>query len=364
MQLFQPDNFSQFKINFKEYNGDLKPFLKILERYFNDFEIEKIYQVDRAEIQTQNYKIILSNFGKTRTLLLKKYKVLPDLEQTEFYLNFLVLLAEKDLLVSEVLKTTDGKLTVTIDGAMHSVFNFIEGDHFPPTEESFADVAMNMAKMHNAFNEFDEKYFSQIEKYSQKGYYPFNVIKNYSEEDLTLFEEKIKSKKQKENMEEVLLEKLPVFKNAVAEVEKYKERILNLPKRMIHSDFHPHNILMKDGKVSAIIDFENVRISQQARDIAFAIYKFGRQFFVNSDFNGGALPEASRLKDLFIDNYSKVKELSDEEIELLPILAKDTFVRKLLFVLKGVYNEGNDIWINDLPKHSVSIDEINYFWPD
>src|SRR3989338_6023031 len=101
MRLFQPDNFSQGKIHFKEYRGDARPFSKILKKYFNDFEIEKLYQVDRAEIQTQNYKIILRERGKTKTILLKKYKVSPDPEQTEFYLNLLVVLLQKGVLRSE-----------------------------------------------------------------------------------------------------------------------------------------------------------------------------------------------------------------------------------------------------------------------
>ena len=35
---------------------------------------------------------------------------------------------------------------------------------------------------------------------------------------------------------------------------------------------------MVQDEVAAIIDFDAIRISQQARDAAFAIYRFGRQF--------------------------------------------------------------------------------------
>lgn len=364
MELFKPDNFSQATIHFKDYiDGNVNSFAEILKEYFNDFKIEKIYQVDRAEIQTQNYKIILTESGRSRTILFKKYKVSPDLDQTEFYLNLLDVLLAKGVLVSRVLKTLGGKLIISVAGELYSVFDFIDGDHFVPTEQAWADVAINLAKMHLAFNEFDENYFQQIDTFSQKGYYPFNVIKNYTVEDFSLIEDKINSKTKIEEAEKILLEKLPVFKAAVEEVKKNEEQIARLPKQIIHSDFHPHNIIMSGNQVKVIIDFENARVSQQAREISFAIYKFGRQFFVTQRAQDDISGEAQRLKDLFIEKYSQIKPLSKKEIALLPILAKDTFIRKLLFVLKGVYHEGNNIWINDLPKHMVAIDEINYFWP-
>lgn len=363
MELFKPDNFSSAKIHFKECGSDnLNQLAIILKGYFHDFEIEKVYRVDRAEIQTQNYKIILRERNGQTTILLKKYKVTPDLEQTEFYLNLLILLLEKGVLVSRVLKTLDGRLTVSTGDEIYSAFEFIKGDHFVPSESGWTDVARNMAKMHTAFNEFNKDYFDQIDVFSKKGYYPFNIIKNYSEADLVLFEEKIRNKDKKEEIEQILLEKLPIFKRAAAEVDKYRERISRLPGQIIHSDFHPHNILMNGDEVRAIIDFENVRVSQQARDVAFAIYKFGRQFFVSQSLDKDASRKASQLKDLFINNYSQVKPITAEEIELLPVLAKDTFIKKLLFVLKGVYEEGNDIWRNDLPKHIMAMEEIDYFW--
>ena len=134
-----------------------------------------------------------------------------------------------------------------------------------------------------------------------------------------------------------------------------------LGKQVIHSDLHPHNILMNGDQVDAIIDFDSMRLSQQARDVAFAIYRFGRQFFV--DDNSNVKEEAPRLVKLFIDSYGVTKKLSEKEIGLLPILVKDEFLKKILCVLNGVYAESNFAWAKDLGKFLAAIDEINYFWP-
>ena len=126
-----------------------------------------------------------------------------------------------------------------------------------------------------------------------------------------------------------------------------------MPKQIIHSDFHPHNINMSDNH-KAIIDFENAR--QPAAKKFLCYFKFGRNFYRPKSKR--IFSRSAELKNLFIENYCKIKPLS-EEIVLLPILR--ILLSGNFVCLKGVYHEGNNIWINDLPKHIVAIDEINYF---
>ena len=364
MKLFQPDNFSQSEIRYKKYSGDFELFSAILRNYFKDCCVKDVYQLDRAEIQTQNYKVFLEDREGKKIILLKKYKVSDDVEQIKFYLDFLFRLKNNHhgLLVSRVLKSLDGNFVTKLGENFYSVFEFIDGQYFIPSKEALKEVAQSMAKMHLAFNEFGIEYIHEIDALSQRGYYPFNVIKKYSVQDLVSMKGKIKNSVNKEEIDEILLEKLSVFEVAALEVDQHRQDILNLSKGIIHSDFHPHNVLIENNKVRAILDFENVRLDYQARDVAYAIYRFGKQFFVNSGSNNGL--EHSKLKDLFIESYSEIKSLSAQEIKLLPILVKDAFIRKLLFVLKGVYDDGNYMWKNDLPKFIVAIDEINYFWSD
>lgn len=362
MKLFQRDNFSQSEIRYKKYSGDLNLFSDIAANYFKDCIVEEAYRLDRAEIQTKNYKLFLKDREGKKTILLKEYKTSDDVEQVEFYLNLLFLLGnnKKGLLVGNVLRTMDGSLTAKVGGNLYGVFDFIEGQYFKPNELVLKDVAQNMAKMHLAFNDLGQDYIASINVASRRGYYPFNVVKSYTLEDFTHVHGKIKNSYKKDSIDDILLEKLPIFSQAALDVLSHQKEIINLPNGIIHSDFHPHNVLIENNKVKAILDFENVRLDYQVRDVAYAIYRFGKQFFVDNGFNNAL--EHSKLKDLFIDSYNKIKPLSFQEIELAPILVKDAFIRKLLFVLRGIYDDGNYMWKNDLPKFIVAIDEINYFW--
>ena len=362
MELFLPDNLSKPQIHFREYTGSTDTFLKVLNHYFKNPEIVQIAQVDRAEVQTRNYKILVQYGLEKRTVLLKHYIVSANREQIEFYLNFVTILGRSGVAVSNVISALDGRLTVEVN-ELYSLFDFIDADHFSPTEEALGKVAASLATLHNAFNKFDGEYVKRIDTLSQAGYYPFNITKKYSVQDIFTYEEKIRHSVQYQEKGQKVLERLTSFKQAVAEVEKNNAEIAALPEGLIHSDFHPHNILMNEGNVRAILDFENVRVSQQAREAAFAIYKFGRQFLSHMMAESDRQAKAQRLRNLFISHYSKIRPLSEKEIELMPFLAKDTFIRKLLFALKDVYDENKAIWLNDLPKHSVAIDEINYFWP-
>ena len=340
-------------------------FDQILAQYFKNARVIRVYGLDRREVQTENYKVEFLEGKKKNLIFLKRYKIIKDQLQIKTNLSFIDFLASEKVPVSRARVNFLGQSVTKIDRDIFSVFDFIDGHYFMPTEVSLKNVALRMAKMHLAFNKTPKDLFRKINLFSQKGYYPFNVIRNYSEKDFIDIKVKIDSKVKLTDTEKNILDSMPTFINEANIILGHKAEIDKLPKQLMHADFHPHNILIKGSKVAAIIDFENVRLSEQVRDIGFAIYRFGRQFLAKNPSlkKEDILFEAKKIKNLFLKEYSTIKPISKEELKLLPILLRDTFIRKLLFVLKGVYYDSNDLWINDLPKFIVSMDEINYFWP-
>lgn len=364
MKLFQPDNFSTSIINYKALDpSGYKKFLPILELYFNNPEISYLGQLEGTEINSNNFKIELCAGNEVKTILLRKFKALENKEQIVFYLSLLRDLKDQGVRVSEVVVSKTGDLVAEYEKEHYAVFNFIEASHFKPQEEGYLAVAEAVAQMHYGFNQLNESCRARIQELSsQNKEVYFNKIKSYSASDFAKIEEVVKQKGEKSGIEGLLLAEIPFIKDLSREVKQNISVAANLPKKIIHSDLHPHNILMQGNKVAAIVDFDSVRISEQARDMAFALYRFGRQFFVRHSEQASV--KAPRLKDLFLTHYQKIKPLTETEIRFLPILIKDEFLRKLLFVLRGVYEENNQTWVKDLPKFLTSFKEINYFWPN
>ena len=150
----------------------------------------------------------------------------------------------------------------------------------------------------------------------------------------------------------------------IAQVRISKRALIkNLPQQIIHSDLHPHNVLFKGQAAAAIIDFDCMRLSPVARDVAIATYRFGRQFLVGQKMSETNLrKKAKKLQDQFLTAYQRINPLTPQEIKALPLLIKDEFLTKLLFVLRGAYLEGNISWTQDTIKFIDALKEINYFW--
>lgn len=362
MSLFTPDNFSIPGINFKKTNLKWDPY-KILDFYFSNYKIIFVGQLDRLEINSENYKIILRIDDKEESFLLRKHLNSGDSERINFYLDFLLELNMVGVPVSQTVLTSAGKNLIVLSEGIFSVFGFIDGKYFSSQEEEFISTAKMTARMHLGFNSLNSRYLNNIELFSKQTKAYYNEIKKYSMNDFGEIECFIGNKKIKTTIDLEVLGNSRHFFDTVAEIDNYKDRIRLLPKQIIHSDLHPHNLLIKDGKVKAILDFDAVRISEQARDVASAVYRFGRQFLINKSVDE-AKCLALHLREVFLENYSDVKQLSTAEIDLMPILLKDEFARKLLFVLKSVYLENKHIWAKDLPKFIAAFKEIDYFWPN
>lgn len=361
-QLFQPDNFSQVSIKYKKLEHAPGVLREVLGLYLNDFIIKEIRQLDRAEINSKNFKVILSVGGENKKFLLREYKNLSDIEQVAFYIDLLRFLGTRGVKVSKAVNALDGGSVVSVDGGVYALFDFIEADYFTPSEKSFVAVAEEIAKMHKALSCFDQKQVATIDVFSKKAAVYYNKVRTYSENDFCEIEQ-ILDGKEKDDSDRLILAALPLIKKTIKEVVAVKQEIAALQKQIIHSDLHPHNILMAGDRVSAVVDFDAMRLSERARDTAFAIYRFGRQMLLNFGNREAAL-EAPRLVNLFLSGYNNTNALSEQEICLMPALIKDEFLIKILFVLNGVYREKNFLWAKDLPKFAAAIEEIHYFWPE
>lgn len=361
MNLFAQDNFSDSKIKYENVDVGWQLFYDILKNYFDGPVIKSVYKVGGTAAHSENFKITLNDGNAEKEVLVRKHKTLQA-SQIEFYSGLAHRLRKLEAKMVVPFKTIANEWMVIIGGEYYQVYRFILAEHFYPSEDSFCSIAKALAQLHLAFNALDSSDLVRINTLSQHGDLYFNVIKTYSEKDFINLQNIINKRSEQTEIDKEVLSRIPYFIGAVKEVKNQEQDIENLSKQIIHSDTHPHNFLIKNNDVEAILDLGGMRVSQQARDVAHAIYRLGRQFFVHNvkeQTEGNAI----KLKDVFIESYKKVKNLSDKEMEMMPYLLKDEFIRKNLFVLNGVYKQNNRAWASNLSKFLIAMDEIKFFWP-
>ncbi len=77
----------------------------------------------------------------------------------------------------------------------------------------------------------------------------------------------------------------------------------HLPKGLVHGDFSPSNILLKNGRISAVLDFDHIGFSELLADIARA------QIFFAFEGEVFSLPKCLQ----FIELYESFRPLTKEE---------------------------------------------------
>lgn len=199
-------------------------------------------------IENQNYKIVTTK-GTYFLKLIEDADV--TVKDVAFQNSVMTYLRAKRVRVPKVLATRTGETVVQYNGQPVSVYEFVEGTHITKfSNRNLTHIAKEVAKLHMAL--LDHK----SDKKQQNSYYS-------------------------------------------GKAQGYvKDKILR--SMLIHADLGMDNILMKGGKVAAIIDFSNMHWGYLVNDLAtFALVFLSKQ-------NLPYLP-------VFFTEYQKHLKLTEDE---------------------------------------------------
>ena len=86
-----------------------------------------------------------------------------------------------------------------------------------------------------------------------------------------------------------------------------------LPTGFVHGDFHGRNLLFRQGEVAAVLDFDVVRHTARAVDVARSVLAFARP-------QRGSLHVRAKFAATFLAEYQRHRPLTDPERAALPTL--------------------------------------------
>jgi homoserine kinase type II len=105
----------------------------------------------------------------------------------------------------------------------------------------------------------------------------------------------------------------------------------SLPIQLIHGDLHYDNVLVQDGKVTALLDFEFASFDWRAMELAICLSKYA-----------GEEPEAMPYFDDFIQGFSKHGKLTKAEAKAIPDLINLRILSNIVyFVGRHIAGEDN-----------------------
>ena len=109
----------------------------------------------------------------------------------------------------------------------------------------------------------------------------------------------------------------------------------DLSRTVIHGDFGPYNILLRDGRAPLVIDFELARVDWRLTDLATALPRFSER---RAGFDRGA---ALRVLEGYLDRAA----LPSAELEQMPSVLEFLALRRAIVCMHRHRSTGDDAWL-------------------
>ncbi|MDQ6985502.1 MAG: phosphotransferase [Candidatus Dojkabacteria bacterium] len=257
---------------------------KLVERF------SEIYKYDPEKVThfkdgNENYTF-LTEQNRVIRIYKPTNKLYKEIKKEINYLNYL---NNKKVKVPKFLKSPKNKFVTRVEAGRYTFravqMSFLEGSHKRDLNlEELKSIGAELANFHRT----SEKY-----KIFQSDEEEIRVF-----EDYYLEEDKIKE----EDMDFYIRARDFNLKLGT-----------DLKRIMIHGDFHPENILLKDHKVTGILDFDDMEVTTKVLDIAIFIW----ELFENAFGSENPLEKWNIDKESFLSSYLQETELSKEENDLI-----------------------------------------------
>jgi homoserine kinase type II len=278
--------------------------------FINQYDLGKVVACKGiAEgIENTNYLLVTERGTFILTLYEKRVKT-ADLP---FFLALMDHLASRGFPCPTPVPGCDGRVLRSLAGRAAAVVTFLSG-MWPrrPTAAHCAELGEAMAGMHLAAADFDGNRENDLSLSGWRPLYEVTVRRGHT----------------------LALELRRELEDELAALEVGWPR--QLPRGIIHADLFPDNVFFAGGKLSGIIDFYFACRDFYAYDLAISLNAWC--FETDGSFN---VTKARRL----VRAYRAARELTAEELDALPVLARGAAMR---FLLTRLYD-----WLNT-PKDAL-----------
>jgi homoserine kinase type II len=270
-----------------------------LNNFFSKYDLGKVlnYEEIKEGIENTNYFVLLEK-GK---FILTVYEKRVEEKDLPFFIGLMKNLYNQNFPSPEPIINKNGNYISEILKKKAAVVSFLDGvSKNNLTANDCFEIGINSAKLHSITKNLTGKRVNKLSVDSWSKIY--SKVKN----DCSKIDHNLPR----------------IIEKNLNEVEKNWPK--NIPAGVIHADLFPDNIFFKDNKLSGIIDFYFSCYDFYAFEIAIcfnALCFEGRN--ENLSFN------VTKAKK-FIDGYSSVRKLTEDEKKSLKILCKGAALRFLL----------------------------------
>lgn len=301
------------------------------ENYPQITPIKKIVKLRHIDLNSINFLISSKN---------GKYVLHFNIDKTvikkiEYVCKVLRFCSENAVKVSEPIIRKDGKF-VDVDNNCY-LTRYYEGHLYDGSVKELRELSNNIANLHKVLSTYPRR-FNYVTDNK-----PYRIL-TYSE--LGKISKGIRTKAKFLPIDKKVFRNISFIAECIDKDISEAEIMSKIksPKQLIHSDLHPKNVIFNKGKVSAIIDFNSLRIGKIEEDVAFASYRF-------ASYKKRNVREIKNYVTNFIDTYKKYHPITKERTKLICYFFRHITLQRLCYIIRMHYFKKSDLWISDFDKH-------------
>jgi Ser/Thr protein kinase RdoA (MazF antagonist) len=235
-------------------------------------------------------------------------------------------LAEKTFPVAPLIGTrTENNSMVQWRGGVYELFEFVVGQAYPHTLEATFDAGRVLALFHKLATDFKSEWHPPAGSYHLQP----SIEQGAKQISQTLAAGDPQLRQTLDYLGNV-------YREAGAKAEEVG--VSGWPKQYVHADWHPGNMLFRDNRVEAVIDFDSSRLLPRIIDIANGTLQFS---IIGGDDDVAHWPDyldESRFKR-FVRGYDEVMLLSEAEVKATPWMMIEALIAEavLPIALTGTF---------------------------
>ena len=287
-----------------------------LAQVISRYDIGVIHQVSPLSAGNRRAPkmVIVSERGKF--LLKRRPRGKDDLYRVAFAHSVQTHLAAKGFPVASLVVTSDEKNTVLqLDNHIYELFRFIAGVRYDGSAEATIDTGRQLANFHRYLADFASEW-----KPLRATFHDSSIVRRRLKAIGANSPSAGSPDRKLRKTAEALMELCNSSSVRVNELG-----FDSWPEQVVHGDWHPGNMLFADGKVTAVLDFDSVRIAPTVTDLANGMLQFS---IVGNRPNPADWPDYLDQAKLvqFLNGYREVIKLDKNELDSLLDLMIETMI--------------------------------------
>ena len=267
-----------------------------LEAFLSNYDLGKVLSFKGIAGGVENTNYLLRT--EQGNFILTLYEKRVEEADLPFFIGLMDHLASRDFACPLPIRNKDGQALGRLENRPAAIISFLEGMEVShPTADYCRLAGETMARLHMLAQDFE---IHRTNALAPAGW-PALVNSAVSEADTV-----------EEGMADLIRSELAFAQQNWPD---------DIPSGVIHADMFKDNVFFLDGQLSGVIDFYFACNDYLAYDLAVGI----NAWCFDDDLN--FVPESCRA---LIEGYQSVRNLSEREVEVLPILTRGAALRFLL----------------------------------